>query len=350
MPRPITPLALAAALVLPAAAAAFPSLPRQDVAVIGDTPYGPSMISVLPSHIGDINADPTIHLVVHLGDIKNGSSRCDTSYFELIRRDFDLFVDPLVYTPGDNEWTDCHRANNGGYQPAGPQVPGPPVITPGPSRLNEVRRIFFDRPGLTLGRHRRAVRSQGPPFVENVTWNEGRAVFGVVDVPGSNNDLLPWFGASETPVLKAIQANEFATRNAADLAWLDRIFALARTERAPGVAIGIQADMWDPAITGDPTQYSGFTDFVRELARQAVAFGRPVLLLNGDSHVFEADHPLADPAAKNNAIYGVTYAVPNLTRVTVDGSSNANDYLRLHVQASSAGVFSWQRVPYTVPG
>ena len=23
----------------------------------------------------------------------------------------------MIYVPGDNEWTDCHRANNGGYDP-----------------------------------------------------------------------------------------------------------------------------------------------------------------------------------------------------------------------------------------
>ena len=146
------------------------------------------------------------------------------------------------------------------------------------------------------------------------------------------------------------QADEYRTRNAADLAWLDGIFDRAQTTHARGVVIGIQADMWDPAITGDPTQYSGFTDFVRELATRTVQFGRPVLLLNGDSHVYEADHPLADPSATNSSIYGVTTPVPNLTRITVDGSSAANDYLRLHIDANSPDVFSWERVPYSVFG
>jgi hypothetical protein len=188
--------------------------------------------------------------------------------------------------------------------------------------------------------------------------------FGVVDVPGSSNDLLSWFCpnppgtlcAAETPTLQRLQADEYKQRNAADLKWLDRIFHEARDEHAKGVAIGIQADMWDPAITSDPVQYSGFTDFVRELARQTVRFRRPVLLLNGDSHVFGSDEPLADPAALNNTIYGVTYAVPNLRRVVVDGSGTTidgvvQDYLRLHVDPASPGVFSWSRVPYAVvPG
>ena len=343
----------AAALLIPAGAASAGAGGQIDYAVIGDTPYGTSMFNVFPSHIDDINADPDVRLVMHLGDIKDGSSRCDTSYFEQIRLDFARFQDPLVYTPGDNEWTDCHRTgskDNGGYQPAGPEIPGPPVVTPGPSRLDEIRRIFFDRPGQTLGQNPRDVQAQGARFVENVRWTQAGTVFGVINVPGSNNDLLPWFGARETPALAQAQADEYRTRNAADLAWLDGIFDRAQTTHARGVVIGIQADMWDPAITGDPTQYSGFTDFVRELATRTVQFGRPVLLLNGDSHVYEADHPLADPSATNSSIYGVTTPVPNLTRITVDGSSAANDYLRLHIDANSPDVFSWERVPYSVFG
>jgi hypothetical protein len=352
-----------------------------DYAIIGDTPYGPTGqtgLSAFTGHIQDINRDPTASLVVHLGDIKNGSTRCDTSYFETIKADFALFQDPLVYTPGDNEWTDCHRTNNGGYQPAGPAdsadlTPAGPIAngasagaagTPAPSRLDEVRRIFFPRPGRTLGHAQRKVEAQRPPYVENVTWREAGAQFGVVNVTGSNNDLLSWFCpnppgtlcAAETPLLRTLQADEYKQRNAADLKWLERIFQEARDEHAKGVVIGIQADMWDPAITGDPVQNSGFTDFVRELARESVRFRRPVLLLNGDSHVYNSDQPLADPAALDSTIYGVNYAVPNLRRVTVDGSGSTidgvvQDYLRLHIDAGTPQVFSWTRVPYSVvPG
>ena len=86
-------------------------------AVIGDMPYGTAAIAAFPKAIAQINADPAVRLVTHLGDIKNGSSLCTDEYFRLIRSDFDQFQDPLVYTPGDNEWTDCHRLNNGGYNP-----------------------------------------------------------------------------------------------------------------------------------------------------------------------------------------------------------------------------------------
>jgi len=393
MRRLVLSVATLAALLVPVAAASAHDDDHGDhgrapvdYAIIGDTPYGltgQTGLSAFPSHIAQINSDPSVSVVVHLGDIKSGSTRCDTSYFGTIRANFDNFHKPLVYTPGDNEWTDCHRANNGGYQPAGAQddadlaLAGPihngtaPTVAgaPAPSRLGEIRRIFFPQPGRTLGQDSLRVQAQRAPYVENVTWNEARVQFGVINVPGSNNDLLPWFCPTttlatclpSTSLLPGIQADEFAGRNAANIRWLDRIFDEARDEHARGVAIGIQADMWDPAITGDPVGYSGFTQFVNELARQTVRFKKPVLLMNGDSHVYNGDagdQPLANPAALNSTIYGVTYPVPNLRRVIVDGSTTTvppataggvavQDYLKLHIDAASPAVFSWQRVFYT---
>src|SRR3954469_12106764 len=177
-------LTAALACAAPATATATkPPRPTATYSIIGDTPHGAQQIASFPSDVAAINADPDVRLVVHLGDIKNGSSRCDTSYFEQIRADFDAFADPLVYTPGDNEWTDCHRANNGAYQPD--------------ERLATVRSIFFDRPGHTLGADK-VVYHQRAPYVENVLWKDADTVFGVADVPGSDNDLAPWFDTAQT--------------------------------------------------------------------------------------------------------------------------------------------------------
>src|SRR3954454_20449405 len=143
-----TPLAVAGALCAllasaPLAVAASPVT----LAVIGDTPYGQPQIDEFPGDVAEINADPAVSRVIHLGDIKNGSSRCDTSYFRLIRSDFDGFADPLVYPPGDNQRTACHRGTGGGSQPPGPPPPGAD-----PARLETLRSIFSDPPGRTLGR------------------------------------------------------------------------------------------------------------------------------------------------------------------------------------------------------
>jgi hypothetical protein len=309
-------------------------------AVIGDTPYGTPQLENFPNDVAEINADPQVRLTMHLGDIKNGSSQCTTPYFEQIRADFDGFLDPLVYTPGDNEWTDCHRANNGGFWPAGPVLNGDSR----PARLDEIHRIFFDKPGWTLGQHARHVMTQGGEYAENVLWSQADVEFGDLNVPGSNNDWLPWFEQPRT----ISQIDEVTNRTQADLTWMDRIFERARDEHKKAVAIGIQADMWDPAIEGDPTQYDHFTPIVQELAQEASRFNGPVLLLNGDSHKFIDDHPLADPSRpQNKSIYGIVQDVPNLHRITVNGSTTpCHEWLKLTIDPHAAGVFSYQRMRF----
>jgi len=305
-----------------------------EVAVIGDTPYGATQIADFPNLIAAINSAPDISRVVHVGDIKSGSTRCDDSYFASILATFQTLADPLVYSPGDNEWTDCHRANNGGYDPL--------------ERLSVIRSMFFPNVGRTLGGAKKDVLSQSvlpgfTTFVENTLWSEADTVFAAVHVVGSNNSLLPWYtdDASKTddPLSRT---TEESAREAAAVAWIEQTFARATQQSAKGVALFMQADMWDPAIF-TAGQYSGFASIVRKLADATRAFARPVLLVEGDSHVFKSDNPLS----AGDAIYGVTVPVPNLTRIVVQGSTTAplTEWLRLKVNPATASVFSWERNP-----
>ena len=289
------------------------------IAVIGDTPYSAQQVGSFREDIASINSDPSVRLAIHLGDIQEGSRRCEDRYLSRIRRDFDTFEDPLVYTPGDNEWTDCHEASKGGHAPT--------------ERLAKLRSVFFDRPGRTLGRRSKQVKAQPAPFVENVRWEQGRAVFLTLHVVGSNNGLVPWPAAAGGA--RQLQANR--ARQRANLAWLDRGFEAARARRAAGVVVAMQADMWPEDAPADET--SGFDAIVARLARRARAFGRPVLVLQGDSHEYKSDRPLAD----GSPIHGVTTRVPNLTRVVVQGA-DSSEWLRLHVDPRSAEVFTWDRV------
>ena len=83
----------------------------------------------------------------------------------------------------------------------------------------------------------------------------------------------------------------------------------------------MQADIWDPEYAGDATQFDHFKPIAQALAEQALRFQRPVLLLNGDSHKFVDQRPLADPSRpQNKSMYGIGEDVPNLRRITVNGS------------------------------
>jgi hypothetical protein len=299
-------------------------------AVIGDIPYGDAQIANFPKVVEQINADPAVRWVDHLGDIKNGSSVCSDEYFALIKADFDRFVRPLVYTVGDNEWTDCHRPNNGGYNPL--------------ERLARIRQVFFPRPGHTLGQQSARVFSQADQgFPEDVRWERADIAFAAVHVVGSNDSLLPWTGnAAPTPE----QTAEVLARTAAVIQEIHDTFADARAHHDKAVTVLTQADMFDPTVT-DPkfADYYGFQPIVAAIARESAAFAGPVYLFNGDSHVYHSDNPLA-AGSKWLSFYGIDRPVPNLSRVTVDGSAGANNYLRVTVHPHGPQVLTWTRVPF----
>lgn len=340
--RPLTVLAALSLGIglLPAAAQAHGSHGGEhhedaaySFAVIGDLPYGADQIARFPGWIQQINADPAVRAVLHVGDIKNGSSVCSDDYFDLIRSDFDTFEDPLVYTPGDNEWTDCHRANNGAYDPL--------------ERLDKVREVFFDHPGRTLGRHPMRVDSQARAgFPENVSFRRADVTFVAANVVGSNNGLQPWTGLGNTEPTPEQQA-AVRDRTANGIAALHQAFARARRAHDRGVVVMQQADMFDPTYTPAPDDISAFRPWVQALVDEARHFRGPVYLFDGDSHAYNADRPLAT-GSDWLTTYDVTGTADNLTRVTVDGSSNNTDYLRVSVNPRHDGdLLSWERVAYT---
>jgi hypothetical protein len=95
-----------------------------DVALVGDTPYGVAREPAYERLIADVKAyDP--RFAVHIGDTKSGSTQCDDSQAFKTLSYFSRFLVPVIYSVGDNEWTDCMRANNGGYRTPGP---GPPDL------------------------------------------------------------------------------------------------------------------------------------------------------------------------------------------------------------------------------
>ena len=350
--------AVAAALFSPASPAADKaddaSRSGLTVAVFGDWPYSNVLLDNSALLVDSVNADRSVRAVIHVGDIHSGSMPCTSAgilppiatsnpgWNQAVFQVFQRFAAPLVYTPGDNEWTDCHKSKE--------KAAGDPL-----KELAAVRGLFFSRPGLTLGLDEMAVASQAQAFdpahpgdaafVENVMWEDSHVVFVTLNVPGSNDDTLPWTGSFSNP---AAQAAEVAAREAANARWLDAAFALARARNAKAVVIAIQADMWDlSALEPGGDGLSAYTPFVRHIADAAVSFAKPVLLLNGDSHLFEADRPLADPASATGAVHA-TQAVPNLWRITVQGSTNAPaEWLRLTIDTSNrTAPFSWTNVPY----
>ena len=367
-----------------------PFVPRSNnsltLAVYGDSPYGTSPTDrtetdLTLAFIASINADPKVDLVLHVGDIHSGSQFCTVAYDQEIFGLWTSFKNPLIYTPGDNEWSDCHKAKEGGNV----FVNGTPVdyAAGNPiANLDLVRSIFFANPGYALGGRNKRVLSQAEVFnpesptdvnyVENVMWDQSKVLFVTLNIPGgSNNDADPWFGAPITPA----QTNEIAQRTAADLHWLDAAFAQAERDGVEAVVIQSQADMWD-RDGKDVSHIANYEPFIASIAAHTSAFGKPVLLFEGDSHHYRSDNPLqtGQPCSFEGAI-GTSvvacnsipesatftqdawnnhpgYNVPNFHRVVVHGSTTPLEWLRLTITpgaqhpttASSFGPFSWERI------
>jgi len=326
------------------------------LAVFGDWPYSQALLDNAHLLVNSVNDDHDVDLVLHVGDIHSGSMPCTSAgilpaiatanpgWNQAIYYQFQQFNDPVVYLPGDNEWADCHKSKQFSS--------GAPL-----KELASVRSLFFAKPGVTLGRHEKKVWSQAEyfdpaypadsQFVENVIWKSGDVVFVTFNIPGgSNDDKSPWSGSFANPTA---QAQEKADRSAANLRWLNTAFDLAKYSRAKAVVVAEQADLWDPeAIAVGGAGLDQYTPFVKQLANLSLEFKRPVLVLNGDTHLYHTDTPLADPTSATGVIHN-TQAVPNLSRIVVQGSTNAPaEWLKLTIDTRKHGndVFSWQNVVY----
>lgn len=299
-----------------------------EFALIGDVPYGaPVGIPYRPflNVIDEVNADPQIRFVLHAGDIKSGSERCSDELFADRLAYFQRFEDPFILTPGDNEWTDCHRVNNGAFAPL--------------ERLAKLRDVFYPVPGQTLGRNPVQLDSQaalGHP--ENMRWSHRGVVFATLHVVGSNNGLAAFDPASPVKRSAADDA-EVAARSAATLEWMHAAFDLAESRNAPGVFLMMQANPGLEFILNGVDR-RGFEILLTQLEQRVAAYGKPVVLAHGDSHYYRADKPRLDKLA----------VLPNFTRVETFGAANVH-WIRVTVEPHSDDVFFFDAeiVPTTTP-
>jgi hypothetical protein len=162
-------------------------------------------------------------------------------------------------------------------------------------------------------------------LVENVRWVESRVAFATLHVIGSNNGLNAYTGLGLT-VPTAAQTAEVEARIASTLTWIDSTFDTAAADDLEGVVLAMQADTWDPAPA------SAQQAIVNRIAQRTAAFDGQVLLLQGDSHTYKVDNPLA---------------LPNFTRIVVHGETLPFEYLRLTIDPHNDAVFSWERIAIT---
>jgi hypothetical protein len=208
--------------------------------------------------------DADIAFVVHAGDLKGSWESCDDSLLAERHAVLDRSPVPLVFTPGDNEWADCHHSRAGGFDPL--------------ERLAALRSLFFaDAAALggrsALGVERLALERQadvtpgGPP--ENLRWRAGGALFATINLPGSRN-------ARE---VEKRHPGSRAARERWNEAWLREAYAIATRDRLGAVVVIGQANPHFGRSGG-----GHYASFQRLLEGLAARFAGHTLFLHGDTH------------------------------------------------------------------
>lgn len=279
-------------------------------AVLGDIPYSPRERQEMPA-ILDAIANDHPSFVVHAGDFKLSNARCSDDLFLDRKRLFDSSRVPFIYTPGDNEWTDCKNLLAGHFKET--------------ERLDRLRSIFFSKP-QSLGQEKISVEQQSTRTPENLRWRLGPALFISLNVPGPNNN----FGTGNQP------STEFSERNPVLVQWLKQGFESARQQRARALVIVMQGDpefKHFNAGLGD----RGYRELLETLLFETRRFPGQVLLIHGDTHWHRIDHPLRDPRTD--------MPLSNFTRLETFGYPFMG-WIKVEIDDTNPAIFRFESIPY----
>jgi len=320
---------------------------RFTFALWGDTPYtNAEKTIVIPALIQDIN-ESHVDFSIFDGDIKSGSTLCTNDVFTDAIDRFNTFDGPMIYVPGDNEWTDCHRINNGSFNAL--------------ERLAYLRATMFASLE-SFGQNKLLLEHQNG-YPENTRWIYGDVVFVGLNVPGSNNNKINPGQCTSSKSARTLSDcaddnAEYTARDAANIRFLDESFQIAAARHARGLVVTIQADpsfdlpetetdnertciraaqgeCLDAPNNTNPNlaNYDGYDNFLADLKAKTIEFGSAggqVLLVHGDTHYFKVDRPGFEDA---------THQLVNFTRIGTFGSPNVN-WVKVTVDIHNRNLFA----------
>lgn len=280
-------------------------------AVIGDIPYSTLDVPLFYSVLAAI--DPSCEFILHLGDFKASTDSCDDNNLNKRIAMLDSAQQPLIYVPGDNDWSDCIKPSAGGFRPF--------------DRLEFLRSRAFAH-NRSLGRnplrlrHQQASSGHGA-VPENLRWRHGAALFVTLNRPGGI-DLRKFSNEESVLISELYRANEI---------WLRQAFDDARQA---GIRQLVIAAHVNPKFENDhggwrlPSRRDEQASFRRLLADLTERFDGQVLFIHGDTHWFQVNQPLRNRAGEE---------VPNFTRLECYGTPFSSSWVQVRVGTRSAPAF-----------
>jgi len=306
-------------------------------AAIGDTSYSKVAEQEFDRLMAILNKE-SLAFVVHVGDFEADPNEygrspdkitmpCTDENFHQVLAKFQKSENPFIFTPGDNDWSDCNKLKARKFDPM--------------ERLAKLRAMFFPE-GRSLGQKTIAVGSQAKEaafkqYRENLMWSVNGVTFATLHTVGSNNNK------GVTPEMDV----EEAERTNANIAWMKKAFATARTPEMRGLVLLTQANVafeshWTESLKlryvrsaggrmPKDAEGTGYDAVVDALTIEMESFRKPVLFVHGDTHLFRVNKPLISKKTRR--------FFENFTRVEVFGDPETH-WVRITVDPSKPELFT----------
>ena len=244
-------------------------------AVIGDMPYSHAEDIALTAPNGKfVKAIQALNpsVLIHYGDFKSGGEDCtDLLMKERKAQMFALHPYRIVYTPGDNEWTDCDRK----------------YLTESFNeleRLDFIRKLFFEDKNIDLSRDIPNLRNQ-KNLPENSMWNIDNLFMGTLHIVGTNNGRVNILKSDVNKTLDEIDKRDDLNR-----VWLKQLFEKAKDK--DGLVILFHADIYKfkgkvgACTKANRLRCNPYKNIRDDIKRMALSYKKPVLVVHGDTNAY----------------------------------------------------------------
>jgi len=239
--------------------------------VMGDMPYtAEDKITLKKLSVAIPALKPSV--LVHYGDLKGGGESCTDALLKARRDQFhDYLPNRVIYTPGDNEWTDCDRKY---LTETFDEL----------ERLAYLRKIFYNDKTSDLSQDIPSLRRQEEQ-PENSMWKIETLLMGTLHIVGTNNGRVNILKSDVNQTLDAVDRRDDLNR-----VWLRKLFEKAK--EAEGLVVIFHADIY--RFKGDAQactpqnrlKCNPYKNIRDDIEAMASAYKKPVLVVHGDTNAY----------------------------------------------------------------